>query len=743
VGHNTIARSVRVGLASLATVVMAAASCGGSDGTMTSSSGAGGDVGMGGAGGSSMCDSGEVCDGVDNDCDGEVDEGCSCVQGDTQSCFTGDPALEGMGACQSGTQTCSTLGTWGECADEVLPTEDVCDGVDNDCDGQIDQGFGEVTCGLGICQVTVEECIDGVADPCVPGDPNAAGETCDGTDDDCDGDVDEGCSCVDGDTQSCYTGDPATIGVGECLEGTQTCAGGAWGACTGDVVPDTEACDGLDNDCDGQTDEGNPDGGSSCTTGQQGVCAAGTEVCQNGGLVCQQLVQPSGESCDGMDNDCDGQTDEGNPGGGGLCNTGLLGACAVGTFQCQGGSLACVQNTQSSNEICDGADNDCDGQTDEGNPGGGGSCNTGQPGICAVGSQTCINGGFTCVATNMPGAEQCNGQDDDCDGATDEGNPGGGVSCSTGQPGVCAAGSTQCTGGAISCVSIQGPSPETCDGADNNCNGATDEGNPGGGGSCSTGQPGVCALGTLVCGGGSLSCVANNTASTESCDGLDNDCDGQTDEGNPGGGGNCNTGQPGICAGGTLQCGGGSLSCVANNSATTEVCGNNQDDDCDGQTDEGCNNCTNIAPNATPAVNPNGGSSGNYAPSAMINGQGEVCDQWAWMSNSTSSAGWASLTWSTTQTIGSMFIDGENASNPACSSAGRDIKSATIQYLNASNQWVNVTSIANQENYWVTFNPPLSTKGLRINNAYPTSFNSMIYEWYVYPGQTCPTPTPN
>src|SRR5690606_10128540 len=112
-------------------------------------------------------------------------------------------------------------------------------------------------------------------------------------------------------------------------------------------------------------------------------------------------------------------------------------------------AVSCIANQSPSTEVCNGLDDDCDGAVDEGNPGGGGACATGQAGVCASGTFFCQNGGLTCQANQSPGAEVCNGLDDDCDGAVDEGNPGGGASCSTGNLGVCSAGTVTCTGGAL------------------------------------------------------------------------------------------------------------------------------------------------------------------------------------------------------------------------------------------------------------------------------------------------------
>jgi len=78
----------------------------------------------------------------------------------------------------------------------------------------------------------------------------------------------------------------------------------------------------------------------------------------------------------------------------------------------------------------------------------------------------------------------------------------------------------------------------------------------------------------------------------ELCDGLDNDCDPASVDGSedPQGGAGCMTGQQGVCAAGTTNCVSGSLTCTANTSPSVEICNNDLDDDCDGQTDEECDN---------------------------------------------------------------------------------------------------------------------------------------------------------
>lgn len=505
--------------------------------------------------------------------------GGACMTGATQPCYAGPAGTQGIGVCKAGTSTC-TDGQWGACMGEVGPGKEECNGTDDDCNGQVDDGFPSISCGMGACTVMVDGCVGGKVPECTPGTPKD--ETCDGTDENCNGMIDDGidCPCMpDGSTRSCYSGGATTKGVGECKDGTQTCTNMAWGPCENEVLPATEACDGKDNDCDTMTDENIPK-----TTCGQGACLVTVETCVNGMPQPCMPGQPKPETCNGLDDDCNLFIDDGL----GMLTCGI-GGCMVTVPACSGGQpQTCVPKMPANSETCDGIDNNCNGVTDEGNPGGGVSCQTMMPGVCAAGTLNCTNGGLTCIANTMPTAESCDGKDNNCNGMTDEGNPGGGQACMTGQFGACAQGSTACTNGAITCAATTMPSTETCDGVDNDCDGATDEGTSGM--MCMVpGKQGICALSTNVCQNGSLVCPQTNMPTTESCNGVDDNCNGVVDDGNPGGGGMCQVqGKFGPCANGSFACTAGTVQCTQTVFPVNEVCGNGTDDDCNGTVDNGC-----------------------------------------------------------------------------------------------------------------------------------------------------------
>ena len=513
----------------------------------------------------------EFCDGVDNDCDGMADEGLTgcdpaclgvvcpddgracngpeycalgeCVSGPplacgplewcdesrgcvqclppmTQTCYTGPPSTRSVAPCQDGIRNCSESGRWSaSCTLEIVPApEDCFDGNDQDCDGHIDcsdpdcassvacQGGGpdagvvpgdagvcecDPGSGIGLClagdpfreheclmvspgsscgywsTATVRcasgyQCFDGigcracglVGERCCPLDPEcSAGLSCNGSR--CVAPTD----CVAGQPRTCYQGPPMAAGVGECDVGTEICSSsGTWsGACEGDVMPTVESCNGLDDDCDGSLDDDlvpracTSDcgmGTESCVNGAYGTCSGpGFNACTDFATcstvaACTCDVAP-GELCNSADDDCDGAVDEG------LSSRACTSSCGVGTQACVDGAYA-----------------DCSA------PGS----------IDCTDYLTCATYG-ACSCSPAP-SEVCNGLDDDCDGAVDDDCAcitGAVRPCYTGPTGtldlgVCVGGIETCEAGAwSSCVGQVLPTDEVCDSVDDDCDGEVDE----------------------------------------------------------------------------------------------------------------------------------------------------------------------------------------------------------------------------------------------------------------------------
>jgi hypothetical protein len=329
---------------------------------------------------------------VDSDCfRGEVCE--QTASGQTGQCVS---AMGAADASSSDGQTTDEVGgdtdtDAGGC-DET--DDERCNGVDDDCDGEVDEGVRrECPKQKGVCQQASLACREGEFAGTCAGEYGmnyeAEESSCDGLDNDCDGETDEGCSCDPGETQECGEQRP-----GICTLGEQTCRDdGTWGTCNGQTMPKQEVCsDGKDNDCDGNVDEGEDAvDAETWYRDEDGDGYAGSSTTQ-------QACDDPGENWYDKDRDCREGNDTIHPGAA---------------------------------EKCDGSDQDCDGTVDEGATS---KCGN-QKGVCQGATVACQGGSFPdCGSSEYSNHAQSNGtsweahetanyaddRDNDCDGYTDE-----------------------------------------------------------------------------------------------------------------------------------------------------------------------------------------------------------------------------------------------------------------------------------------------------------------------------------
>ncbi|UJR81726.1 MopE-related protein [Sandaracinus amylolyticus] len=538
----------------------------------------------------------EVCNDLDDDCDGTTDEGLRRVyhlDGDGDG-FGGAANTAGA-TC--GPPSASYVERRGDCDDARASASPVgiesCNGADDDCDGRTDEGVlrtfhrdqdgdgvGGATTSTGCTAPSGYVTLGGdCADTDAARHPGRH-DSCNAIDDDCDGATDPGCTCTDGARRDCGTGPGggAPTNVGECAIGSQICVGGSWGSCVGDVSSSAEVCDGLDQDCDGRTDEGtvvttclgdgDGDGyGAGAATRQcrdatrasAGYCPPGWTTtggdCNDANASARPMAT---ESCNAIDDDCDTTIDEST------IATGCFPDADADTYGIGSATAQCRDATRSAHGFCP------LGYTNRG-----GDCND---------SSSAIRPGAT---------EACNGRDDDCDAAADDG---AGMICAlgtvragTGAYGSCGsvAGTYACNAGCTSETFTPSPPSETCNGSDDDCDGAIDDAfecrQSSTGHACVTGCG---TVGTRSC-SGSCSFGGQTCRGTEICNGCDDDVDGTADDGFT-----CRLGETRSC---TRACGSGSVTgtqrCLADCSGwsdctATETC-NGCDDDGDGSVDNG------------------------------------------------------------------------------------------------------------------------------------------------------------
>jgi hypothetical protein len=353
---------------------------------------------------------------------------------------------------------------------------------------------------------------------------------------------------------------------GVCKPGNATCSNGFWSYCENQTGPFMETCDGLDEDCDGYTDNEFTGYAQllSKPCNAPGGCGWGIIQCvggewENETTECSSLEYASTEICNGVDDDCNGVIDD------------VDGGSSIGSTKC-----ACYGGgARLPYELCNGIDDDCN---DWVNP------HEGLDDVYEPQSCACYMGAYA------PGQlqEKCNMVDDDCNTLVDDpwlgilGSwwPLAGVPCGyAGTP--CEGGFWECnaTNDGVVCSTQKYAQQESCsDEIDNDCDGTINDGcdctPPGSYRTCGK-DVGECRNGTQYCEAGLWGmCLNAINPAAETCDGKDNDCDGIVD--------NVNNGSS-IAA---TQC-----RCYNKGTPTAEKC-NAIDDNCNGVIDDVTNPAT-------------------------------------------------------------------------------------------------------------------------------------------------------
>ena len=433
----------------------------------------------------------ESCNGIDDNCNTLVDEDLG-----TLPC--------GLGICKHQVNKCKG-GKIATCDDPLAGAEkEVCNGVDDDCNGQIDE-LAEFSCGMGACKHQLAGCTAGKITAC-DANTGAKAEACNGIDDDCDGQTDEELP-----TSLC--------GVGQCEHIIAACKDGVSVICDAFAGQKDEACNGLDDDCNGKIDELWPSLGQACDGPQDAdSCPGGVFTCAKGGVgvTCVGDGTFKTEACNGIDDDCNGKVDEAGAfgcvlyyqdgDGDGFGASNITPAC-----QCQPSGIFTAASAGDCNdkavgvspgatETCNGIDDNCNGLVDEGvltlfflDQDGDGYGTPVSTSACAAPPGYTAKSG-DCNDFNLaihPGApEQCNDIDDNCNGAADEGlvqstlytdldGDGFGAKQGKAKKKCLDQGGEPPLGFALSnddCndsnAAIFPGAPELCDGILNNCNGA-------------------------------------------------------------------------------------------------------------------------------------------------------------------------------------------------------------------------------------------------------------------------------